>query len=68
MQHNEPQATRIIKKNQSGQTLIEFVLLLAMIAFISFGFMRTVNSTIGDRWLDLANRILEDDTQTLQLN
>lgn len=61
------QVTKMTKKNQSGQTLIEFVLLLAAIAFISFGFMSTVNRTIGERWLDLATRILEDDTQQLQL-
>ena len=67
MTAQEGQPIKIIKKNQFGQTLIEFVLLLAAVAFISFGFMSTVNVIIGERWQDLATRILEDDTQQLQL-
>ena len=67
MQPQGSQVTKITRENQTGQTLIEFVLLLAMIAFISFGFMSTVNGIIAERWLDLATRILEDDTQQLQL-
>ena len=67
MQAQGSQVTKITRKDQTGQTLIEFILLLAMIAFISFGFMRTVNGIIAERWLDLATRILEDDTQRLQL-
>lgn len=67
MTAQEGQPIKIINKNQFGQTLIEFVLLLAAVAFISFGFMSTVNGIIGERWLDLATRILEDDTQQLQL-
>ena len=38
------------QEKQSGQTLIEFVLLLAVIMSLSFLFLRGVNSAIGKRW------------------
>ena len=54
-------------KNQEGQTLIEFVLLLASITIISFGFMRMINSNIASRWEAMANVILDDKSQKLTI-
>ena len=39
------------QEKQSGQALIEFVLLLAVIMSLSFLFLRGFNSAIGKRWL-----------------
>lgn len=61
------QNTSKLLKNQSGQTLIEFLLLLLSIVLIAFSFMRVVNSNLGDIWERTAQTILEDDTQPLRL-
>lgn len=54
-------------KDQSGQTLVEFVLLMAGIVIISLTFMRQINGNIASRWEKLANVILEDDGQKLKI-
>ena len=59
--------TRDKLKDQSGQTLVEFILLLGGIALISFTFMGQVNKHISDRWEKLANVLLEDNKQTLKV-
>ena len=53
--------------NENGQTLIEFVLLLAAIGIISVTFMTQINKYTANRWLAMAKIILDDPTQTLQL-
>ena len=53
--------------DQSGQSIIEFVLLMSSIVIISFTFMRLMNTNIADKWQELAQVILEDDSQTLTL-
>ncbi|MBT4791207.1 MAG: hypothetical protein HON90_06520 [Halobacteriovoraceae bacterium] len=59
--------TAKIPIDQSGQSLIEFVLLLAGIVIISFTFLRVVNSEMASRWENMANIILEDKTQKLTI-
>lgn len=56
-----------LTKNQDGQTLVEFILLLAGITMISFSFMRLVNSNIADRWQAMAQMVLDDKSQTLEI-
>jgi Flp pilus assembly pilin Flp len=55
------------KNNQSGQTLVEFILLLASITIISFSFLKAVNGNISDRWESLYNVILDDPNQKARL-
>jgi hypothetical protein len=55
------------KHKQSGQTLVEFVLLLASITIISFTFLKVVNSNIGDRWKVIYELILDDPNQKVEL-
>lgn len=59
------QSTKFSLKRQSGQTFVEFVLLLASIVIVAFSFMRVANNGIADRWETFANIILEDENQTL---
>tara|TARA_Y100000768_G_scaffold388897_1_gene388472 strand:- start:16797 stop:17039 length:243 start_codon:yes stop_codon:yes gene_type:complete len=57
--------TKRVLKRQTGQTFIEFILLLASIVIVAFSFMRVANTGIADRWQSMAQVILEDDSQTL---
>lgn len=59
--------TKKITKNQSGQTLVEFILLLASIVAIAYTFMRVVNTNLGDQWTLMSQTILEDETQQLRI-
>lgn len=54
-------------KAQSGQSLVEFILLLGGIVIISFTFMKTINSNIAFRWEKLTAAILEDKSQTITI-
>lgn len=56
-----------LAKNEDGQTLVEFILLLAGITMISFSFMRLVNSNIAERWQAMAQMVLDDKSQTLEI-
>ena len=53
--------------NQSGQSLVEFILLMSGIVIISFTFMRVINGNIADRWQSMATMILDDPSQSLEL-
>lgn len=64
-QENPEHPTKKIVKDQSGQTFIEFVLLLASIVIIAYSFMRLTNGGIRDRWTKMAQMVLDDETQTL---
>lgn len=57
----------IFPSNQKGQTLVEFILLLASIVAIAFTFMRLMNANLGDQWTEMSQTILEDDQQQLQI-
>jgi Flp pilus assembly pilin Flp len=58
-----------ILKNQEGQTFVEFVLLLMMIMFLSFSFMKGINGGIGKYWTSMANTLMKDipDAKKLKL-
>jgi hypothetical protein len=38
------------RNNQSGQVFLEFILILVLLASISFGFMKSFRTLIGNRW------------------
>lgn len=59
--------TRNNLEDQSGQTLVEFILLLAAIVIISFSFLKLVNGFTIQRWESLANIILDDKNQILKI-
>jgi len=48
------------KLQQKGQSLVEFVLLLAVIGGISFSFVFFINRTLGKYWEYSANLIIND--------
>ena len=51
----------IYKSNkQSGQSLVEFMLLLASILLISMSFMKIVNKNVASYWTDMANTLMLD--------
>lgn len=58
--------TKKILNNQSGQALLEFILLLAVIAIVSFGMVGIVNRGISGYWLALVKLIVDD--PTIELN
>lgn len=67
MQKSTLQDTKFFEENQSGQTLVEFILILAGVAIVSFSFMAAVNGNIADRWKKIATVILDDPNQTLEV-
>lgn len=48
--------------NQSGQSLVEYMLLLAIIVGISFSFMAGINGALGTRWEKMAEVLINIDT------
>lgn len=54
-------------KNQKGQSLVEFVLLLAIVMVISMGFLKVINTNVADYWQAMAQMLVEDETQQLEL-
>lgn len=51
-----------ILTNQRGQSLVEYMLLLAIIVGISFSFMAGINGALGDRWETMAEVLINIDT------
>lgn len=58
-----------ILKNDRGQSLVEFIFLLASILFVSMTFMKIVNGNIGKYWVAMGQTLLLDveGKQKLQL-
>lgn len=46
--------------NQSGQALLEFILLFAVIAIVSFGMVSIVNRGVSGYWLAFVKLIVDD--------
>lgn len=55
--------------NQQGQSIVEFVLLLAMIAGISFAFVTFMNRHISRYWEYSVNLVIDDrpGTKTVEM-
>ena len=60
--------TDIKKRRQAGQTLVEFALLLLVIATSSFLFLRIANVNLGKYWTAYARLIVDDPAQNGNLN
>ena len=60
-------STQVLAKNQKGQTLVEFILLLASIVAIAYGFLRIMNTNLSEEWLRMSQTILEDKNQQLRI-
>jgi hypothetical protein len=59
----------LYKSNQqSGQSLVEFMLLLASILIISMSFMKIVNKNVASYWTDMANTLMLDVEGNEKLN
>lgn len=48
------------KKKQKGQAIIEFVLLLAVLTLITYGFVYFMNRNLAKYWEYSANLIIND--------
>lgn len=48
------------KEGKRGQSIVEFVLLLAVITGVSFGFVAIMNGNIARYWEYSANLVLND--------
>lgn len=59
--------TRNQLKDQSGQTIVEFVLLLGVIVIISFTFLSLTNGQIIERWENMTKVIVDDPSQNIAI-
>ena len=50
---------------QKGQTLVEFVLLLAVVSSLSYGFVSIMNKNIGAYWEHYVNLVINDGNPNL---
>ena len=57
----------LVISKEEGQTLIEFLLLLASIVTVAYSFMRIMNTNIADDWQRMAQLLLEDEAQVLEI-
>ena len=63
--HDELEDEKLL--DDSGQTLVEFVLLLLIVMSISFVYMSVVNRGIADYWQAMGNILLKDVPQKQNL-
>jgi hypothetical protein len=63
--HDELEDEKLL--DDSGQTLVEFVLLLLIVMSISFVYMSVVNRGIADYWQAMGNILLKDVPQKQSL-
>jgi hypothetical protein len=56
------------KKAQSGQTVVEFVLLMFVILAISLGFLKVINTNLAKMWKNAAIFIVNDPSQNSKLD
>lgn len=49
---------------QNGQSLVEFVLLLAVISMLSYSFVAVMNSNLGSYWEHCVNIVVNDGDTT----
>ena len=55
------------QNRQKGQTIIEFILLMATLVSISFVFYSAFGGQIGKLWLRIANQIYDNPTSKLEI-
>lgn len=63
------QFSKVKKKylNQDAQTLVEFILLLAVLTGFSLLFMKLLNDSISKYWEFFVNMVIEDPNITLKI-
>lgn len=54
-------------KRQKGQSLLEFILLFAMVVLWGFLLVREANTMIADYWKVVVKIIVNDPTQNIEL-
>lgn len=64
---NTQETEEIQLNNEKGQSLVEFVLLLAVIMLISLLFLKLVNTNVAKYWRAMGTVLLEDPSQTIQM-
>lgn len=65
--NNVPNHPQNLVKNQRGQSLLEFILLFAIIVSFSLIVVKGINGGLAEYWRDMAQIILQDPTQVLTL-
>ena len=55
-------------KKQSGQTLVEFILLLLMVVGISFSFIAISNRNLAKLWVAYVRLIVDDPAQNANID
>ena len=58
---------KIPKLDQKGQSLVEFVLLMSVIMFLSIGVIKVVNGSIAKYWAHFATIVIDDPDIKLNL-
>ncbi len=54
------------KNNNHGQTILEFVLLMAIISIVGFGLLRSVNTGLSKYWKAFVTLIVDDPSQKIE--
>jgi hypothetical protein len=54
-------------ENERGQTLVEFILLLAVISGLSFIFLKVINNNLSVYWAFFVTKIVDDPSANLRL-
>lgn len=54
-------------KSQDGQSFVEFILLLAVIVMLSYGFLKVVNTGVASFWKNAVELIVDDPSVNLRL-
>lgn len=53
--------------NQSGQTMVEFILLFLILVLISFSFIKILNFNLAKYWVALVTLIIDDPSVTINI-
>lgn len=56
-----------VKNDQQGQTLVEFILLLAVISLLSFMFLKIINNNISLYWLFFVQKVVDDPSVKIRI-
>ena len=54
------------KKNQQGQSLVEFVLLFLVTVSVSFAFLAIVNGNVADIWKNIITKVVTPSPDSIE--
>ncbi len=63
---NLPQKISLLN-NQSGQSFVEFILLLLILFTLSWGVLKSVNGNVGKRWIAMTKVIMSPSQTPIEL-